>query len=116
MESNLKVLRNEGLLAGDASGWHEDIYMQNVPYPPKAAGKEGVDINMRERCVVTERWKLILNTTRAPDLLFKLGIALAGAGEHDTACRTFNEVLVRYPGMTGAFLDQVNAEIARAQC
>lgn len=56
------------LLQGDSSGWHEDIFIQNVPYPDKSGGKEGVDLAMRERCVVTDRWKLILNTTRPPEL------------------------------------------------
>ncbi|MCD6288546.1 MAG: sulfatase-like hydrolase/transferase, partial [Candidatus Hydrogenedentes bacterium] len=56
------------LLDGDDTGWHEDIFIQNTPYPPKAKGKPGADIDMRERCVVTDRWKLILNTTRPPEL------------------------------------------------
>ncbi len=56
------------LLAGDASDWHEDIYMQNTPYPEKAKNKAGADIEMRERCVITNRWKLILNTSRKPEL------------------------------------------------
>ena len=56
------------------------------------------------------------NTPRGPDLLLKLGIALAGAGEKDTACRTFGEVLRRFSQMDGAFELRVAAEMARAQC
>lgn len=56
------------------------------------------------------------NTTRAPDLLFKLGVALVGAGEEETACRTFGEVLKRYPDMGAAFLSQVQREMTQIQC
>ena len=56
------------LLAGDQSGWHKDIFIQNTPYPEKSKKKAGADIEMRERCVVTNRWKLILNTSRKPEL------------------------------------------------
>lgn len=56
------------------------------------------------------------NSTRAPDLLLKLGTALAGAGEHDTACRTFSEVLRRYPDVSAAFHARLSEEISKAQC
>jgi len=56
------------LLAGDASGWHEDIYVQNSPYTTHKKPKKGGDQSMRERCVITNRWKLILNTSRKPEL------------------------------------------------
>ncbi|MCC6489848.1 MAG: sulfatase-like hydrolase/transferase [Candidatus Hydrogenedentes bacterium] len=61
------------LLTGDASGWRDDAFIQNSPY--KGSGKEGggeekpgKDPNMRERCLVTREWKLILNTSRPPEL------------------------------------------------
>lgn len=53
---------------------------------------------------------------RAPDLLLNLGIALHGASEFDTACRTYGEVLRRYPDSTQAFRDRVTSEQARAGC
>lgn len=56
------------------------------------------------------------NSVRAPDLLLKLGIALAGADERETACRTFLEVLKRYPDNGGAFTARVAQEQAAAQC
>lgn len=55
-------------------------------------------------------------STRAPDLLFKLGVALHGTGEFDTACRTYGEVLRRYPEAPQAFRDRVVAEQANAGC
>ena len=53
---------------------------------------------------------------RAPDLLMKLGIALAGAGEQDTACRTFAEVVKRYPQQPTAFMQRLSQEKQKAQC
>ena len=55
-------------------------------------------------------------SARAPDLLMKLGIALAGAGEGDTACRTFAEVLKRYPKQPAAFMQRLQQEKTKAQC
>ena len=52
-------------MQGDASGWHEDVFIQNSPYPTH---KKSLDPSMRERCVVTDEWKLILNTSRPPEL------------------------------------------------
>lgn len=56
------------LLRGDATGWHEDVFIQNSPYRTHGGAPEGVDVSMRERCVVTNEWKLILNTIREPEL------------------------------------------------
>lgn len=56
------------------------------------------------------------NSQRAPDLLLKLGMALAGSGERDTACRTFSEILRRYPTVSTVFKARLNEEIAKAQC
>ena len=51
--------------------------------------------------------RTIENSPRAPDLLLKLGIALAGAGEQDTACQTFAEVAKRYPKQPQAFMQRL---------
>ncbi len=63
----------KSLLTGDASGWRDDAFIQNLPY--KASENEGAgeekpdkDPNMRERCLVTREWKFILNTSRPPEL------------------------------------------------
>ncbi len=57
------------LLLGDEAGWHEDVFVQNTPYVDKKEKTvPEADLNMRERCVVTDSWKLILNTTREPEL------------------------------------------------
>lgn len=56
------------LIQGDASGWHQDVFIQNSPYRTHGGAPEGVDISMRDRCVVTNDWKLILNNIREPEL------------------------------------------------
>jgi hypothetical protein len=53
---------------------------------------------------------------RAPDLLLKLGIALAGAGERETACRTFDEVSRRFAGTQAAFSTRLAEEKVKAAC
>jgi len=53
---------------------------------------------------------------RAPDLLLKLGVALAGVGERETACRTFAEVTSRYPDTIPAFQVRLAEEKAKAEC
>lgn len=56
------------LMHGDAAGWHEDVLIQNAPYRTHGGAPEGADVDMRERCVVSDDWKLILNTARPPEL------------------------------------------------
>ncbi|MNU01562.1 hypothetical protein D3C72_2450010 [compost metagenome] len=53
---------------------------------------------------------------RAPDLLLKLGMSLSGAGERETACRTFAEIDKRYTTLTPAFLTRLGEEKSRAEC
>lgn len=56
------------------------------------------------------------NSARAPEMLLGIGAALAGAGERETACRTYIEVLRRYPAAPADFLARVNREQRAAQC
>ena len=53
---------------------------------------------------------------RAPDLLLKLGMSLSGAGERETACRTFAEIDKRYTTLTPAFVTRLSEEKTRAEC
>ena len=48
------------LLSGKTDGWRPDVFIQNRPI-------KFTDEKM-ERCVVTDRWKLILNQERPPEL------------------------------------------------
>jgi arylsulfatase A-like enzyme len=57
------------LLHGDAAGWRDDVFIQNSPYRADAKPIEGRPVAaMRERAVVTNDWKLILNNQRPPEL------------------------------------------------
>ncbi|HHB81849.1 MAG TPA: tol-pal system protein YbgF [Devosia sp.] len=90
-------------LAPEATNWFGEALLQQNRFDEAAQ-------------VLFDGFERYQGTTRGPDLLLKLGIALSGAGEKDTACRTFGEVLRRYPAMEGAFELRVAAEMARAQC
>jgi tol-pal system protein YbgF len=89
--------------APDATNWLGEALLQRQQYDEAAQ-------------VLFDGFQLYENTTRAPDLLLKLGIALVGAGQRDTACRTFGEVLRRYPDMAGGFINRVSEEMNKAQC
>jgi len=89
--------------AADATNWLGEALLQRQQYDEAAQ-------------VLFEGFQTYQNTTRAPDLLLKLGIALVGAQERDTACRTFGEALKRFPAMDGAFRARVNEEMTRARC
>ena len=90
-------------LSADATNWFGEALLQRGQFDEAAK-------------VLLDGFETHQNTPRGPDLLLKLGVALAGAGEKDTACRTFGEVLRRYSNMDGAFELRVAAEMARAQC
>ena len=70
--------------APDATNWLGEALLQRQAYD------EAAD-------VLLTGFQAYERSARAPDLLLKLGIALAGAGEIDTACRTYFEVTKRYP-------------------
>lgn len=61
------------LLTGNNQEWRNDAFIENNPYTGSGktgSGEEkaGKEPNMRERCLVTSEWKLILNTSRSPEL------------------------------------------------
>ena len=55
-------------MLGDPIGWHKDVFIQNSPYTTHKKPSAGGEQSIRERCIVTDRWKLILNTHRKPEL------------------------------------------------
>ena len=55
-------------------------------------------------------------SAQAPGMLLRLGMALAGAGERETACRTYVEILRRYTDAPASFTQQVVREQRNAQC
>ena len=56
------------------------------------------------------------DSPRAPDLLLRLGMSLSGAGERETACRTFAEIDKRYTTLAPAFVTRLGEEKTRAEC
>jgi tol-pal system protein YbgF len=66
--------------------------------------------------VLVDAYQKDPNHARAPDLLLRLGISLAGVGERETACRTFAEVATRYPDTIPAFQTRLGEEQAKAEC
>jgi tol-pal system protein YbgF len=66
--------------------------------------------------VLLEAFQKHSATPQAPDILLKLGMALSGAGERETACRTFAEVDRRFTGQEAAFTSRLASEKAKAEC
>ena len=89
--------------AADATNWWGEALLQRGAYD------EATD-------VLFTGFQTYPDSPRAPDILLKLGIALVGAEERDTACRTFAEVPKRYTNLSAAFLARLAEEVARAQC
>lgn len=89
--------------APDATNWLGEALLQRQAYD------EAAD-------VLLTGFQAYERSARAPDLLLKLGIALAGAGEVDTACRTYFEVNKRYPNQPAGFVERLQAERQKAQC
>ncbi len=89
--------------APDATNWLGEALLQ------RGAFDEAAD-------VLLTGFQTYERSARAPDLLLKLGIALAGAGEVDTACRTYFEVSKRYTEQPAAFIQRLADERAKANC
>ncbi|MEO7221649.1 MAG: tol-pal system protein YbgF [Devosia sp.] len=89
--------------APDATNWLGEALLQRQAYD------EAAD-------VLLTGFQAYERSARAPDLLLKLGIALAGAGEIDTACRTYFEVSKRFTGQPAAFTERLQAERQKAKC
>ncbi|MEO7223265.1 MAG: tol-pal system protein YbgF, partial [Devosia sp.] len=89
--------------APDATNWLGEALLQRQAYD------EAAD-------VLLTGFQAYERSARAPDLLLKLGIALAGAGEIDTACRTYFEVSKRFTAQPAAFTERLQAERQKAKC
>ena len=89
--------------AADATNWLGEALLQRGAYD------EAADVALTG-------FQNYPNSPRAPDLLMKVGVALAAVGERDAACRTFVEVRSRYQELAAAFVTRLNDEEAKAQC
>lgn len=56
------------------------------------------------------------SSKKAPDMMLKLGVALAGLNQRDLACATLGEIGKRYPNASAQFKQRVKQEQALASC
>ena len=89
--------------AADATNWLGEALLQRKAYGDAAE-------------VLVDGYQKYPSSSRAPDLLLKLGMALSGADERDTACRTFAEIPKRYTSLPAAFKTRLAEEQTKAQC
>ena len=116
----------DALAKGDYA-FAEDQFSQFISlYPDNPQATDAASFlgdALLQRSAYSEAADVLLNafqkapqSPRAPDLLLKLGMSLSGAGERETACRTFAEVDKRYTALTPDFLTRLGAEKTKAQC
>lgn len=89
--------------ATDAANWLGDALLRRQAYDEAAE-------------VLLAAFQKAPDSPRAPELLLKLGMSLAGAEERETACRTFAEIDRRYTSLTPAFTTRLAEEKTKAQC
>jgi tol-pal system protein YbgF len=56
------------------------------------------------------------DSAKAPDSLYKLGMALKELGEREAACATLSEIGSRYPGAAQAVRERARSEMERSGC
>jgi tol-pal system protein YbgF len=116
----------EAISAGDYA-FAEDQFSQFVElYPDNVQATEAANLlgdALLYRQAYSEAADVLLNAfqkapdnPRAPDLLLKLGMALSGAGERETACRTLSEIDKRFSNLSPVFVSRLAEEKVRAEC
>ena len=116
----------EALSTGDYP-FAEDQFSQFLElYPDNPQATEAANLladALLYRAAYSEAADVLLNAfqkapdhARAPDLLLKLGMALSGAGERETACRTLAEIDKRFTALPAVFTTRLAEEKARAAC
>jgi tol-pal system protein YbgF len=106
--------------AEDQFSQYLELYPESEQAPEAASFLGDVLI---QRAAYDEAAEVLLNAFQkapdsplAPDLLLKLGMSLSGAGERETACRTFAEIDKRYTTLEPAFVTRLGEEKSRAEC
>jgi len=89
--------------SADASNWLGEALFQRSAYDQAAE-------------VLLTAYQKSPDGPRAPDLLLKLGMSLAGAGEREVACRTYAQVEKSYVNVTPAFTTRLAEEKTKAEC
>ena len=89
--------------AADATNWLGEALLQRGAYTDAAQ-------------VLADGYTKYRESRRAPDMLLKLGVALVGADQAEVGCRTFQTLRDRYPELSTAFRERLDAETLKAQC
>ncbi len=116
----------EALASGDYA-FAEDQFSQFIAlYPDNEQAAEAASLlgdTLLQRAAYDEAAEVLLaafqkapDDPRAPDLLLKLGMSLSGAGERETACRTFSEVDRRFTDLNPALMTRLAEEKTKAEC
>jgi tol-pal system protein YbgF len=90
-------------LAPDATNWLGEALLQRGAYTDAAE-------------VLVNGYTQYKESKRAPDILLKLGVALAGDGQVEYACRTYATLAKTYTNLAPAFRQRLTAEQQKAQC
>jgi len=90
-------------LAPDATNWLGEALLQRGAYTDAAE-------------VLVNGYTQYKDSKRAPDILLKLGVALAGDGQVDYACRTYATLAKTFTNLAPAFRQRLAAEQQKAQC
>ena len=93
----------DSVQAADAANWLGEALIQ------RGAWQEAAE-------VLLDAYEGAPDNPRAPDLLLKLGVSMAGAGEREVACRTYAQVERSYVNLTPAFANRLNEEKTKAEC
>ena len=116
----------DALSAGDYA-FAEDQFSQFIElYPDNAQATDAANFlgdALLQRGAYNEAADVLLEAyqkapqgPRAPELLVKLGASIAGAGERDVACRTFDQVTTSYPSLSQDVAARLAAERSKAEC
>jgi tol-pal system protein YbgF len=89
--------------AADAVNWLGEALIQRGDYTGAAQ-------------VLAEGYTKHKGSKREPDILLRLGVALAGAEQNDVACRTFFKLKHDFPNLAPAFQQRLAEETQKAKC
>lgn len=116
----------EAFLAGDHAFAEDQLgqFIDLYPADPQVADASGLlgDVLIARGAyaeaadILVEAYQKNPDHPRAPELLLKLGVSLAGVGERETACRTYAEINRRYAGAVASLQPRLDEERARAEC
>lgn len=96
-------------------------YYHDDPAAPDAVNYLGESLIMQKDYqqasqVLAQGYIDYAKSRRAPDIMLRLGVALAGLGQGDLACENFAKLRERYPNEAPKFNERVKLEAQKAQC